>query len=46
MEGFQRIKFRFKFRSSYIYNPNQKIEGLIIKYRGACIYTWVNVNLN
>ena len=22
------------------------IVGLIFKFRGACIYTWVNVNLN
>ena len=27
-------------------NLNQEIEGLIFKFRGACIYTWVNVNLN
>ena len=29
-----------------IVNPNQEIEGLIFKFRGACIYTWVNTNLN
>ena len=51
MDGIQCHKFRFKFRCSYIYiimyvNPNQEIEGLIFKFRGACIYTWVNTNLN
>ena len=40
----------FKFRCSYIcnqgiVNPNQENEGLIFKFRGACIYTWLNVNL-
>ena len=27
-------------------NLKQMIVGLIFKFRGACIYTWVNVNLN
>ena len=27
-------------------NLNQRFVGLIIKFREACIYTWVNVNLN
>ena len=27
-------------------NLNQKIEGLIFKFGGACIYTWININLN
>ena len=27
-------------------NPNQEIEGLMFKFREACIYTWINVNLN
>ena len=30
----------------YSVNPNLEIEGLIFKFRDACIYTWVNVNLN
>ena len=29
-----------------VVNPNQEIEGLMFKFREACIYTWVNVNLN
>ena len=50
-DGIQCRKFRFKFRCSYIYNKvfvnlNQKIEGLIFLFKDACIYTWVNVNLN
>ena len=27
-------------------NLKQMIEDLIFKFRGSCIYTWVNVNLN
>ena len=27
-------------------NLKQMIVGLIFKFRSACIYTWVNVNLN
>ena len=27
-------------------NLKQMIVGLIFKFRGSCIYTWVNVNLN
>ena len=27
-------------------NLKQIIVGLIFKFRGSCIYTWVNVNLN
>ena len=28
-----------------IVNLKQMIVGLIFKFRGACIYTWLNVNL-
>ena len=27
-------------------NPIKKFVGLFFKFRGSCIYTWVNVNLN
>ena len=27
-------------------NLNQRFVGLIIKFRDACIYTWVNLNLS